>query len=243
MGYWISCSAGHRTGGTDRSRQGRQFQAESSDGPPTMSMRLIKSAALAGASLTLTLMVVTACGEKSSEQSGAGGAIGTSGFAGLGAAGGAGTGAVGMGGANPGNGGAPFTPPPTDAGACRTLDESCERTTDCCGGLLCNRNGPIPSMNGCKTPCTQSSECPSGCCYLFLGGSSGGMCAEKEWCMCGTTGTQCSSALPPCCGTHQCQGGVCNQKCTQGSECASQCCLPVPLLPNTNTCVDRMYCP
>jgi hypothetical protein len=196
---------------------------------------------LAGTFVVLASTVVTACGDKSSEQTGTGGAAGTAGFAGFGAGGGAGAGAIGAGAT--GTGGAPFTPPPTDAGRCKQTDEPCERTTDCCSGNLCNRNGPVAALNGCKIACTQNGECPSGCCYMFIGGNSGGMCAPAEWCACGGSGAACSSTSPPCCNTHMCQGGVCNQKCTQASECTTQCCLDVPLIPGTKTCVDRMYCP
>jgi hypothetical protein len=202
-----------------------------------MRTRSIEPAALAAASLTLASLVVTACGEKSSEQTGTGGAVAFAGNAGIGAAGMGGTAGASA------TGGAPFVPPPTDAGACRKTDEPCSLTTDCCKGNVCVNNNPVASMNGCKIACTQNSDCPSACCYKFTGGSGAGMCADAPWCSCGGTGAACSATLPGCCNTHQCQGGVCNQKCTQNSECATQCCVPVPLLPGTSTCLERMYCP
>lgn len=203
-----------------------------------MPTRSIKTAVLAGATLAVASLVVTACGEKSSDQSGAGGAGGALFGAGGGGVPGGTAGASGL-----GTGGGGFMPPSTDAGACKKLDEPCERTTDCCDGNLCNRNGPVATLNGCKKPCTQNSECPTGCCYLFIGGTRGGMCSPAEWCTCAATGAACSPTLPPCCDTHQCQGGMCNQKCTQNSDCATHCCVPVPLLPGTSTCLDPMYCP
>ena len=130
-----------------------------------------------------------------------------------------------------------------DSGTCKKTGDMCDRTSDCCAGDLCNRNGPVAELMGCQVACTQNSECPSGCCYLFIGGNNGGFCAPAPWCACGGTGAACSSSLPACCNTHMCQGGVCNPKCTQNSDCATQCCVDLPLIPGVKTCVDRMYCP
>jgi hypothetical protein len=108
---------------------------------------------------------------------------------------------------------------------------------------VCSNNFPNAAMNGCKIACRQNSDCPSGCCYMFIGGNSGGICSDPQWCACGATGAACSATMPACCNTHQCQGGVCNQKCTTAADCATQCCVPVPLIPGVSTCLDPMYCP
>jgi hypothetical protein len=188
------------------------------------------SAVLAGVYAVLVSSLATSCGQESTDGSGAGGAAGAA------AAPAAGSGGT------PGVGGTPFMSlAGKDSGTCKKTDEPCERTSDCCAGNLCNRNGPVPSMNGCKIACTQGSECPSGCCYQFTG-NNGGMCAEAAWCSCGGSGAACSSTLPPCCDTHVCQD-QCRQKCTQNSDCPTLCCVPVPLLTGVSSCMERNYCP
>jgi len=197
-----------------------------------MSIRSTKYEALASVWMIFTVLAFAACGQSSSDGSGAGGAANATGG-----------GANGSGGADLSVGGTPFMSlAGKDSGACKKTGEPCTLTGDCCTGNLCNRYGPAPEWIGCQIACTQNSECQSGCCYQFQG-NNGGFCTDAKWCTCGGTGAACSSTSPPCCQTHQCQGDQCRQKCAQNSDCDTQCCVPVPLLPGVSTCMDRMYCP
>src|ERR1041384_905423 len=140
------------------------------------------------------LPAFVSCGNGSaSDGSGAGGAPS-----------GAGGSNVGVGGTeNAGVGGTPFMSlggAPTEGGTCKKTGEPCTLTGDCCGGNLCNRYGPAPEWIGCQVACSDNSQCPSGCCLEFQG-NNGGFCTDAKWCACGTTGSACSSTLPPCCDT------------------------------------------
>jgi len=212
-----------------------------------MPTRRLFFAVLSG-SLTAVLPAFVSCGNSDSSGGGSGGsAASMGGAAATGAFGGAMNGSP-----DAAAGGTPFLGSGGQGGGgttCKQTHEACTVPTDCCAGNTCTNNDPIPELRGCQITCKQNSDCASGCCRMFTGGTSGGFCADAMWCGCGMTASRCSPMLPACCNTHVCLAGdqqatfyECRQKCTQNSDCDTQCCVPISQL-GVSACLDRMYCP
>jgi hypothetical protein len=217
----------------------RRIRAES-NGPTERrhAMRRVKSTVFLGA-LCAVFPAFVSCGHSDANGGGTGGApAGTGGFGGASY------------GPDSGLGGTPFMSlGGRDGGACKKTGQPCTLTGECCGGNLCQRYGAAPEWQGCQLSCAQNSECPTGCCYHFSN-SNVGFCTTAKWCACGVTGSRCSTPdQPGCCDTHTCVAGdaqstfyECRQKCTQNSDCDTQCCVPIMGI-GVSACLDRMYCP
>jgi hypothetical protein len=184
----------------------------------------------------LVLGLTASCSSGGSDSPGAGGAASSTGGAtstgGLTATGGA---------TFSGTGGTPPAP-------CKGTGEVCTNSLDCCEGSTCNNTAQAPALNGCHPRCTQNTDCPTGCCVLFSGDTKG-ICAEKMWCGCGTAGSQCGGSYPACCSDHVCLGQTapatgfaCSKKCQTNTDCATNCCVPVPSL-GISACLEPSYCP
>lgn len=187
------------------------------------------------------LLLCAACGSNDDSKSvGQGSGSGGTAAAG-GSTSGAGGSAAGAGGANAGGmisldtGGA--------AGACKQEGETCTDSADCCNGGYCNHTGPAPEWLGCHPLCAQDSDCTSGCCMKFQG-QNNGFCTDIKWCSCGDTGAPCGTTLPACCDTHACAGNAggyeCRPKCTQASDCPTNCCKQVAT--GLSVCFDAVNC-
>jgi hypothetical protein len=195
----------------------------------------------ATAATLLALALTLSCGSERTDSPATGGVAPTTGGAfGSGGLSGAG-GATGGTGAILGGGGAPPAP-------CRGTGESCVNSLDCCEGSTCNNTAQAPALNGCHPRCSKDAECATGCCVLFTGDTNG-ICAEKQWCGCGMTGSACGSTLPACCGDHVCLAKdaqrtsfACSKKCQTNADCSTSCCVPIPSL-NQSACLDPSFCP
>jgi hypothetical protein len=191
------------------------------------------------------LFLVAACGSSAGNSFGGGGSPGTGGVAGeSGGASGStgGTPLFGTGGSSgsSGSGGG--------AAVCKKIAEACTDSTECCDGTICNNTAGALELNGCHQPCTQSSDCSTGCCVLFTG-STRGICGDAKWCSCGAEGATCSSQLPKCCDGSVCLAAdvaqtsyECKKLCTKASDCSTNCCVAIPSL-NESACLDKTYCP
>lgn len=133
------------------------------------------------------------------------------------------------------------------AGLCTGLDGSCADRA-CCDGLTCVNLG---SSRICKQPCSDASDCESGCCTDRY--DTGDLvCAELEACMnpCKKRGEACTPGTSTS-ATDCCRGACvesenpafagCRPTCTKNEHCDTGCCVPFAS-GKSGFCASAEYC-
>jgi hypothetical protein len=146
----------------------------------------------------------------------------------------------GVGGSGAGVGGAGGAAAPV----CGIPGAACPSGTGCCAGETCLA---MSSGNICASNCTNDGQCESGCCTALQGGA-GAVCAPASYCpapACADSDQSCVDVA--CCSGLTCVNDgtamvtVCAAPCSDDSQCASGCCLPLAS-GNGAVCSPPSYC-
>lgn len=137
---------------------------------------------------------------------------------------------------------------PENCGSSSTICKSqvgaaCD-TVACCTGLACvTPNGTDPFA--CQPVCTQSSDCATNCC-VAISDAGYSACLPASSCCTSQVGAACVYANE-CCAGLACVGLAgtgtltCQPICTQSSDCATNCCAPIPGL-GYSACSPAVAC-
>jgi hypothetical protein len=115
-------------------------------------------------------------------------------------------------------------------GGCVEIGQECSANISCCMGT-CGGGGTPPHYT-CQAPCTQGSDCPTGCCATIQGSGKMG-CASRNFCpdTCGGPGVACNTN-DDCCFNYTCLSyngnKQCFASCKSGIDCKSGCCATIP---------------
>jgi hypothetical protein len=131
-------------------------------------------------------------------------------------------------------------------GACVAEGQSCAAgDKPCCGDLACVTASP--TISTCQKPCTQSSECKTGCC-ADVTGTGHMICASQAACTtpCKKEGEACSDGTNVCCSNYcitsmNPEFNGCRAYCKKNEDCKSGCCR-IASNGTDGFCTDARYC-